>query len=339
MDPPRKAPEFPPATWVNTYEEVSIGRSSGRVLLVEFWDYASTACLRTLPYLRAWEERYQDVGLDLISVHAPEYIFGRDPDQVKAAAGRMGIRWPIYVDSHLTSWADYGCRTRPTVFLIDGKGMLRYRHDGESGIIEVEQATQDLLHELKPDLELPPLLDPIRPEHAIGANLQAIAQNLGVLSVGNVARPQSDPTEFKIPDNRVEGKFYLEGSWASTTDGLQLAGPRGSITVPYRGAEVHSVLSPAPGEIAVSWRDPIILHLYQDQDILSHDLYGSDVFHSEGKSSVRVDGPRIYNLVHNTDVRPRELYVRVMTPGLTLYAFTFTSSVRDNALPSPTTKE
>lgn len=133
--------------------------------LVEFWDFCRANSLRTLPYVKAWHERYAADGLLVIAVHASGFAPSRDPDAVRAAVARLGIAYPVVVDSDLEIWRDYGNLGWPARYLFDQRGRLFEYHYGEGGYEETELALQELLGEDRP------LLEPIRPEDVPGVTL------------------------------------------------------------------------------------------------------------------------------------------------------------------------
>lgn len=136
-------------------------------MLVEFWDFCRPNSLRTLPYLKAWHERYADDGLRVIGVHCPGFGPSRDEAAVRAAVERLGIDYPVLIDSELEVWQDYGNEGWPARYLFDGRARLSEYHYGEGGYAESELAIQELL-----GVEREPLA-PLRPEDVPGALLQA----------------------------------------------------------------------------------------------------------------------------------------------------------------------
>ena len=166
------APEFPPTLgWLNVAflrMDKQLGRNA---VLVEFWDFARVNSLRTLPYLRAWHERYSANGLRVVMVQAPGYSFGRDPEVVARAVETLGVENPVALDPDFELWRAYGNRGWPGRYLFDRRGLLRYIHYGEGDYAECEQVIQELLLEIDDELSLPPLLDPVRPEDEPGVLL------------------------------------------------------------------------------------------------------------------------------------------------------------------------
>ena len=160
------APPFPAnLPWINV-APLRMDKQLGRPVLIEFWDFCRANSIRTLPYMKAWHERYADRGLRVIGVHAAGFEPSRDPDAVRAAVSRLGVRYPVVVDTELEIWELYGNLGWPARYLFNGEGMLFDRHLGEGGYDETELAIQELL-----GIE-EPLAEPVRPEDAPGAVLE-----------------------------------------------------------------------------------------------------------------------------------------------------------------------
>ncbi|HEX5146239.1 MAG TPA: redoxin domain-containing protein [Conexibacter sp.] len=161
------APPFPrQGEWVNV-ATLRMDQQQGRPVLVEFWDFCRVNSLRTLPYLKAWHERYAADGLRVVGVHSAGFDVSRDADAVRAAVARLGIEYPVLIDAELETAEQYGIQGWPSRYLWDGEGRLADFHVGEGGYDEAERAIQRLL-----GVEREPLA-PVRPEDAPGALLQA----------------------------------------------------------------------------------------------------------------------------------------------------------------------
>lgn len=167
------APLFPTKIpWVNA-QGASAGKDGGHAsilqrgkpLLVEFWDFCRPNSIRTLPYLKAWHERYGAVGLRVVGVHCPGFEPSRSEQAVRDAVARLGIEYPVAIDSDFEVWRDYGNEGWPARYLFDGRARLFDYHHGEGGYLETELAIQELL-----DREREPL-PPLRPEDAPDALL------------------------------------------------------------------------------------------------------------------------------------------------------------------------
>jgi thiol-disulfide isomerase/thioredoxin len=162
------APLFPTKLpWVNATGGQVSTIQRGKPMLVEFWDFCRPNSMRTLPYIKAWHERYADVGLRVIGVHCPGFDASRDEDAVRAAVARLEIRHPVLIDSELTLWRDYENEGWPARYLFDGQARLFDYHYGEGAYTETELAIQELL-----GVEREPLA-PLRAEDEPGAALAA----------------------------------------------------------------------------------------------------------------------------------------------------------------------
>jgi hypothetical protein len=139
----------------------------GQPLLVEFWDFCRPNSLRTLPYVKAWHQRYSGGGLRVVGVHSPGFDASRDEQAVREAVTRLGIDYPVLIDSELELWQEYENIGWPARYLFDGRARLFDYHYGEGAYTETELAIQELL-----EVEREPLA-PLRPEDAPGATLAA----------------------------------------------------------------------------------------------------------------------------------------------------------------------
>lgn len=222
------APPFPGGLpWVNV-ASLRMDKQQGRPVLVEFWDFARALSVRTLPYLRAWHERYAAEGLRVIGVHAPGFAVSRDPDAVRGACARLAVEHPVVVDSDLKVWRLYGNRGWPARYLFGPDLRLHSYHLGPGGFTETELAVQELL-----GLEREPLA-PLRPEDAPEAAL--------VLPTPDQEGPWSGPYEAGAAWALVDGAGVLEVNGRE----LAVAGPA---CLPVADHTRHSagVLDLAPG--------------------------------------------------------------------------------------------
>jgi cytochrome c biogenesis protein CcdA/thiol-disulfide isomerase/thioredoxin len=132
--------------WLNS-PPLTTQALKGKVVLVDFWTYSCINCLRTLPYVRAWAEKYRDQGLVVIGVHAPEFAFERDPDNVTKAVRDLGIHYPVALDNDYRIWRAFGNEYWPAHYFADAQGRIRYHHFGEGDYAESERVIQQLLRE------------------------------------------------------------------------------------------------------------------------------------------------------------------------------------------------
>jgi hypothetical protein len=172
------APPFPrEADWINV-ASLRMDQQLGRPVLLEFWDFCRPNSIRTLPYLKAWHERYLDVGLRVIGVHASGFPPSADPDAVRLAVERLGISYPVMIDAGLVLWQEYENLGWPARYLWDASGHLFDFHYGEGAYVETELAIQELL-----DVQREPCA-PLRPEDEPGAALVAPSDSVEGLYCG-----------------------------------------------------------------------------------------------------------------------------------------------------------
>lgn len=350
-----RMPDFAAGDWLNS-SALSRDRLRGRVVLVDFWDYTCVNCLRTLPYLRAWHQRYADKGLTIIGVHAPEFAFARTRTHVAEAMVAHDIQYPVLLDNQYETWSRFANKAWPTKHLVDADGYIRLRRQGEGYYREVELAIQALLRQRDPDVTLPEPLPPLREEDAPGAvcyrptpELYAGYQGGGLFGggLGNASGYVPDkPIFYKLPPaaERESGRFYLDGVWRAWPEAVAYAGDAGGkLVVTYTAVTLNAVLAPSADPVALALnlpphgrqeaQAPIII-VQQDGRMLSRWQAGDDVqFRDDGVSFVRVDQPRMYQLVKNIRFTPRELTLTFMATGLAAFAFTFTTCTAPGASP------
>jgi hypothetical protein len=204
-------------------------RLMGRhAVLVEFWDFARVNSLRTLPYLKAWHERYARSGLRVVGVHSPGYSFGRDPEAATRAVDRLEVPYPVVLDPELEVWRLYGNRGWPARYLFDRRGALRYYHYGEGDYLDTEGAIQECLLELDEDLALPPLLEPLRPEDTPGAAME----------------PQT--ADIALPADR--DRLELVRDWTDGEDWIEASDPGAIASTTFRAGQAFAILSGAGRE-------------------------------------------------------------------------------------------
>jgi thiol-disulfide isomerase/thioredoxin len=314
--------------WFNS-EPMPIAALRGRVVLLDFWDYTSCSSLRTLPYVREWHRRYEEHGLVVVGVHTPMFPFGKNPAVVEQAIRELGIQYPVVMDNEAMIWSSYGTRAWPTKFLIDKDGFVRCMVAGEGNYAALEQAIHSMLYHAGISEELPLIMDPVRESDRTGAVSYRATPELfaGYLkgSVGNVEgySPES-VVEYADPDIYYDGRFYLSGDWLNGRNMLRYqGGPErvGAIILDYQALEVNAVITTEDGK-------PFELLVQQDGGSLSPENRGEDVaLTADGKSIVRVAGPRMYNLVRNREFGEHVVRMATRSNSCGLYALTFVSSL------------
>ena len=226
-----RAPEIG-RVWLNS-TPLSFRQLRGRVVLVDFWDYTCVNCIRTLPYVQAWHERYRDKGLTVIGVHTPEFTFAQYESNVERGIREFGLTYPIVIDSDREIWKAFANRYWPTKYLLDKDGYLRFGHFGEGGYGECEQVIQELLREIDPAIDLPALMDPMREEDPWARfAIARLRRTLSWASAADGSATKADSKKIRLPTIRSPGQleetfFYASGRWASTAEYFEAveAGP------------------------------------------------------------------------------------------------------------------
>jgi hypothetical protein len=192
------APPFPlRLPWINA-AALRMDQQIGRPVLIEFWDFCRPNSVRTLPYVKAWHERYERDGLRVIGVHSAGFEISRDPDAVRAAVARLDVPYPVVVDVEHEIWRLYGNLGWPARYLFNHQGLLFDYHYGEGGYDETERAIQDLLERREP------LLPALRPEDAPGARL--------AIQSDDVEGPYSGPYEAGAVWAVLDGQGHLSAN-------------------------------------------------------------------------------------------------------------------------------
>lgn len=316
-------------TWFNP-PNLMPSRLRGRAVLVEFWDYTCVNCLRVLPYLKRWYERYRQHGLTVIGVHTPEFSFAKSQDVVGYAVVELGIEFPVVLDAHRDIWQAFANHVWPATYLIDKDGYVRYRHEDEGAYGEIEAAIQKLLREIDPEVNLPALdrttppapgpqaLDRPTPELYLGYERGSLG-NQGGYNEESAAR-------YHFQGTPQEGRFYARGKWLAHAEYLEsAAGGHSSVLVKYSGAAASVVMAPAPGRLQVE------VVVRQDDSPITPDCATPDIsFQAVGlddnETSIRVARPRLYFIVYNRRFGAHYLELICRRPGVRLYAFTFSGS-------------
>jgi hypothetical protein len=209
-------------------------RLLGRPVLIEFWDFCRANSIRTLPYMKAWYERYADAGLKVIGVHVAGFEPSRDPAGVEEAVVRLQVPYPVVIDSELEIWDRYGNVGWPGRYLFNQQGMLFEQHYGEGAYDETERAIQELL-----EIERP-VVTPLRPEDAPGAVLE----------------PQSEDV-----DGPYSGPYRAGGVWAVLDGRGRVTANGRSLTVEHPGCyELISHPQSTAGELELVLDDGVRCH-------------------------------------------------------------------------------
>ena len=306
------APDFTDTQrWFNT-TPLTMSRLRGRVVLVDFWTYTCINCLRTLPYLKAWHERYRDQGLTIVGVHTPEFAFERRDSNVSAAIRRLGLRYPVVQDNEYGTWNAYANRYWPAKYLVDARGRVRYAHFGEGAYEETEAAIRALLAEAG-DRRLGAAARPRGPVEAAGHAATPETYLGSARARGFVPVAPRDGTHdyASVAPNALEpNAFSLGGRWRVDDESAR-AVRDATITARVVGRSVYLVLSSA-GE------RPRRVRVELDGRPIIADDAGDDV----RGGTVTVRRQRLYRLVELGAPEQHVLTLR-LDPGVSGYAFTF----------------
>jgi thiol-disulfide isomerase/thioredoxin len=310
-----------------------LGAPDVAAVLVDFWEYTCVNCIRTLPYLKEWHRRYADKGLVIVGVHTPEFEFGEQKGQVAASAKRFGLNYPLVNDARYANWNAYGNQYWPRKYLLDRTGRVVYEHAGEGAYGDTEAQIQRLLKAARPGVALPRLMDPVRGADKPGAVCYPQTREIyaGFWRGPDYfrARPAMRPRavqDYTDPagGRRENGVFYAHGRWRMEEKHIRHARATDEpftdyIALRYAALEANAVLRAENGK-------PFDLFLQQDGRPLGREDKGEDVrFTDDGRSFVRVDAPRMYQLVANRSWGQHELKLGAASDGMGLYSFTFSS--------------
>ena len=239
--------------WKSTPRPLNRDQLKGHVVLVDFWTYSCINCLRSIPYVRAWAEKYKDSGLIVLGVHTPEFAFEKDVDNVKRAVSELKIAYPVALDNDYKIWKAFSNSYWPADYLIDAEGRVRHHHYGEGKYDESEQQIQELLKEHNPQLsvnglvkvaatgaEAAPDSDVESPETYIGYD-----RGDSFLSPGGFK--QDVAHVYSIPKHLELNQWGLAGNWTDHAQVATLDSARGKIVFRFHARDVHLVLGPPPG--------------------------------------------------------------------------------------------
>lgn len=316
-----RAPEFG-QTWIQS-EPLSLRGLRGRVLLVDFWDYTCVNCLRTLPYLRDWWQKYKGAGLMIIGVHTPEFTFSHTREHVERAVQEHALPYPVVLDNDYQIWKSFSNRCWPAKYLIDHDGFIRFFHLGEGGYHEFEEALQILLGDLNPGLKMPAFTAFQRPDddpQALGRCEMPTAELY--LGHGRGKIPggfkENDLAQYRFEPQPHPEMAELDGWWISHPECVEVQDTNGArVRFVFGAAQVNVVLH-GPGELEVRLDGKPLPEPMRGADILTDEL---------GRTYIRCQDPRMYTLLNSAVFLRGLIEVRSSTPGLQLYAFTFVTCV------------
>jgi len=290
----------------------------GKVVLVDFWTYSCINCIRSVPYVRAWAERYKDKGLVVIGVHAPEFAFERDPANVRKAVADLGIRYPVALDNRLVIWRAFNNRYWPAHYLADAQGRIRYHHFGEGNTAETEAAIRSLL--IENGVQGLGGTTEVKTSGASAsadfASIQSPETYLGTKRAKSFASPgglREGLADYRLPASLKLNEWGLGGRWRVEPQRAVSADNGGLIAFRFHARDLHLVLGSSTGK-AVRFRILI------DGKAPGAD-HGMD---ADAAGYGQVTRQRLYQLVRQkAGSRKRLFAIEFLGPGAEAYAFTF----------------
>jgi thiol-disulfide isomerase/thioredoxin len=299
----------------------------GKVVLLDIWDYTCVNCIRTLPYIKSWAEKYKDKGLVIIGVHAPEFDFEKDPKNLKAAIEKFGLIYPNIADNEYEIWNSLANKYWPAKYLFDEKGILRTTHFGEGEYQEFEAFMQTILHERDSTIELPSLTDVVRASDKPGSVCYRPTPETYIgferNHIGNAEEEKPHKVvDFKAPVKLKEDQLYFNGQWKVEKE---FATPSGkgisSLLVNYQAKEVNLVIHPQA-------ESGFKVKVEQNDKPVPKEDRGADIIDESGKTFLVVNEPRMYNLINNSKFGHFTLRLSSDNPSFGAYAFTFTTDCK-----------
>lgn len=319
----KKAPEFEGILSYINSNGTKLSDLKGKVVLIDFWTYSCINCIRTLPYLVDWNQKYSDKGLVIVGIHSPEFEFEKGLDNVKQAVTRFGIKYPVLLDNDHGTWNAFQNSYWPRKYLVDSEGFIRYDHIGEGGYVETENAIRTLLAERtgqqsisstsvnQTNLSIPESqsvdFNQIKtPELYFG--YQYARSQLG----NNEGFDPEKIVNYTLPSSKLKPNvIYLEGEWKNNADSMELIGNEGKIILDY-SAKTINIVAGGQGKITV---------MEFGKDNQTRNPYSGNDLNSEGK--LTIDGQRLYNIGSHQDYGNQQIAIDISGPGFRIYTFTF----------------
>jgi thiol-disulfide isomerase/thioredoxin len=322
-----QAPAISADAWINS-PPLALDGLRGKVVLVDFWDYTCIGCLRVLPYLRLWNRLYGPMGLVTIGVQTPEFAFAEDPNQVSEAVKRLGIIFPVAVDSGRRIWTAFPNEGLPCEYLIDKDGRVEYSHCGETDNSQFERLIQQMLKQANPKLDFSAARFNPRPDNQ-AADAKCLDPTpetyLGYLRVENLANPdgyqQLVAASYQPLTKLPLDQFDLSGQWLAMPENVNpaatSAGNYDSLRLNYRAKSVYLVAGTDDGRV-------IPVAITQDGRSVAPGSRGADMkAEANGQTYLPIGAKRMYYLVENRGFGEHLLDLRLDRPGGWFYAFAF----------------
>ncbi|MEJ0087971.1 MAG: thioredoxin family protein [Pseudomonadota bacterium] len=306
--------------WLNS-PPLTTASLRGKVVLVDFWTYTCINWLRTLPYLRAWADKYRDQGLVVIGVHSPEFDFERDADNVRQAVKDMNITYPVALDADHAVWRAFGNAYWPALYFVDARGRIRRHQFGEGDYEGAERAIQQLLAEAGATgvgRDLVAVAGDGAEAAADWNNLRSAENYLGLERTQNFASPGGaiphSRHQYELPPRLRLNRWAVAGEWTLRADAATANGANTRLSYRFHARDLHLVMGAAiPGQ-------PVRFRVTLDGKPPGN-AHGAD---ADEFGFGTLSGRRLYQLIRQkAPVVEREFVIEFLDPGAALYAFTF----------------
>lgn len=323
-----KAPNFTgDAQWIDTGatgKKVphSIKGYRGHVLLIDFWEYTCINCIRDFRILKRWYAKYHGDGFDIVGVHFGEFAMGYSADNVRDAAKRFQLPWPIVADLHGSIWREYHSDVWPNRYLIDPDGDIVLHIEGEGNDRAMEEKIRELLAQTHPEVSQIPIDPPdntFAPACGIPTDETYVGDwfGRGAIANPNGYRNDGEVADFRSHGAPADGKVMLSGRWITQQDGVTAAGKNSAVELTYHSRSVYAVLSVS------NPKKPVRLDLLQDGKALDPSAAGVDAHSDANGSYLEVGEPRMYYLVKNPAFGSHSLVLKPEASDFMLHSFTY----------------
>ncbi|QKJ86080.1 cytochrome c biogenesis protein DipZ [Paramixta manurensis] len=305
--------------WLNS-PPLNAAALRGKVVLVDFWTYSCINCLRALPYVKAWADKYRDQGLVVIGVHSPEFAFERDIGNVTREAKKLGVDYPIAIDNDYRIWRAFENQYWPAHYFIDAKGHIRYEHFGEGEYDQSEKVIQQLLREAgakNVNTSISQVQGQGVEEAASGQGDTSPETYLGYMRAENFASGNATgdaPADYHVPATLKPNEWGLDGRWTIGPENISLDKAGGRIVYQFHARDLHLVLGPGKEG------KPIHFKVLLDGKAPGA-MHGTDV---AADGSGTVTDQRLYQLIRQSDNAGSHTFsIEFSDAGVSAYAFTF----------------
>ncbi len=305
--------------WLNSPPLTAAGLK-GKVVLVDFWTYSCINCLRAIPYVEAWAQKYKDQGLVVIGVHAPEFAFEKNVDNVKKAIADLGITYPVAIDNNYAIWRAFDNEYWPAHYFIDAQGQVRHHHFGEGDYDQSERVIQQLLAEAGRTNVSNDIVD-VKATGAEAASNEADVQSpetyVGYLRAQNFvddAGTVNDTSHDYVAATPKLNEWGLAGNWTVGPQEATSNSADSRLYYRFHARDLHLVLGPSADGKPVRFQITVDGKPPADSHGVDTDANGNGV----------VTGQRLYQLVRATGpVSDHTFEIKFLDPGAQAYAFTF----------------